>query len=69
MGKKIKRVKRENKAGNTATKVGWTGAMVKHANSCIWAGAVMQKTPKNAKNTKKADGDQPTDRPTNITSC
>ena len=41
---------------------GWAGAVMKHANSSIWAGAVMQKTPKNAKNVKKANSDWPTKR-------
>ena len=43
--------KRNNKAEYTATDVacGWAGAMMKHANSYIWAGAIMQKTLKNCK--------------------
>ena len=50
--------KKNNKAVYTATKVacGWAGAVMKKANSSIWAGA-----PKNAKNAEKADGDRPTD--------
>ena len=48
------------KAGYTAIEVacGWAEAVMKHAYSSIWAGAVMQNTPINAKN---ANGDQPTD--------
>ena len=55
-----------NKAGYTATVVAcrWVGAVMKHANSSIWAGAVMQKTPKNAENAKKVNGDRLTDRQT-----
>ena len=43
----------ENKAGYTATEVAWrwAGAVVKKANACIWAGAVIPKTQK--KTTKK----------------
>lgn len=42
---------KENKAVYTATEVacGWAGAVRKHANSTIWAGAVMRKTLENAK--------------------
>ena len=48
-----------NKAGYTATEVacGWAGAVMNHADSSIWAGAVMQKTPENAENVKKANSD------------
>ena len=44
-------MKKLNKARYKATKVhcGWAGAVRKHAKSSIWAAAVMQKTPKNAK--------------------
>ena len=43
-----------NKAGYTATKVvcGWAGAVLIKANSGIWAGSVMQKTPKMSKMSK-----------------
>ena len=41
-----------------ATKVvcGWAGAVIKKANSSVWAGAVIQRITKHA---KKANGDQP----------
>ena len=61
------------KAGFTASKVacGWAGAVMEHVNSNIWAGAVMQKTPKNAVNAEKGNRvtDYPTDGPTNIAGC
>ena len=46
----------KNKAGYTATEVAcwWAGAVMKHANSCIWTGAVIQKTPENAENAEKS---------------
>ena len=49
----------------TEVACGWTGAVMKKTNVSIWAGTVMQKTPKNAKKAK-GDGpiDQPNDRPT-----
>ena len=55
--------RKKNKAGYTATKVtcGWAGAVMKYANSSIWAGAV---TLDNAENAKKANGDRPSDRST-----
>ena len=55
-----------NKTGYTATEVAyrWAGAVMKHANSGIWTGAVMQKTPEYAENAKKANGHRPTDRTT-----
>ena len=34
------------------------GVVMKHAKSSIWAGAVMQKAPKNTENAKKANGDR-----------
>ena len=56
----------QNKAGYTATEVvcGWVGAVMKHANSSIWTGAVTPKKPENAKNAKKANSGQQTNRPT-----
>ena len=60
------------KAGFTATKVacGWAGAVMEHANSNIWAGAVMQKTPKNAVNAEKGNGvtDYPIDQHSRVAS-
>ena len=49
----------KNEAVYTATEVacGLAGALRKHANSTIWAGAVMQKMPENAKNAKRDNGD------------
>ena len=36
---------------------GWAEAVMEDANSSIWEGAVMQKTPENAEHAKKANGD------------
>ena len=61
---------KKNKAGYTATEVacGWAGAVMKHADSSVWAGAVLQKTPENA---EKGNGDRWTNRPAQrvIKSC
>jgi len=54
-----------HKVRYTATNVacGWAGAVMKKANSSILAGAVMQKTPRNAENTiKQTATDGPSDR-------
>ena len=42
----------------TLVACGWAGAVMKHANSSIWAGAVMQKLPENAEKAKKAYSDK-----------
>ena len=54
----------QNKPRYTATEVacGWADAVIKMANTSIWAGVVMQKPHVNA---EKANGDRPTDRQTN----
>ena len=51
------RIYKQKKARYTVTEVanGWAGAVIKKANLSIWAGAVMHKSPKNA---KKANRDQ-----------
>ena len=45
------------------------GAVMKDANSNIWAGVVIQTTPLNAKNAKKANGDQQTNRQSGLQNC
>ena len=54
---------KENSYGYMASRVvcGWAMAVVKKAYLSVWAGAVMQKTPENAKNAKKANVHRPTD--------